>query len=124
MADAVTSQVLFNGSKKVIKAFTSISDGTGESAALKVDISALIGAPTTVSIMKIWYEVVGMSVKVLFDHTTDDLALVLSGHGFWDFTSFGGLPDPASTGGTGDILFTTTGHSVGDTYTIIFELGI
>lgn len=124
MADAVTSQVLFNGSRRVVKAFTSISDGTGESAVTKVDISALIGAPTAVSILKIWYEVVGMSVKILFDHTTDDLALVLSGHGFWDFTSFGGFKDPASAGDTGDILFTTTGHTSGDTYTIILELGV
>jgi len=124
MADLVTSQVIFNGSKKVIKAFTSVSDGTGEAAVQKVDISALIGAPTAVNIMKVWYDVVGMSVKILFDHTTDDTGLVLAGQGFFDFSSFGGIPDPASAGATGDILFTTVNHGISDTYTIVLELGI
>ncbi len=32
MADAVTSQTLFDGDKHVVMKFTNISDGTGESA--------------------------------------------------------------------------------------------
>lgn len=122
MADLVTSQTVFNGSKRTIRAFTSVSDGTGESAVTKVDISTLTGAPTAVRIMKVWYDIVGMSVKVIFDHTTDDTALVLAGQGFLDFSSFGGVPDPASAGATGDVLFTTVNHGVSDTYTIVLEL--
>ena len=41
MADAVTSQTIFDGDKKVIQKFTNISDGTGESEVKKVDVSAL-----------------------------------------------------------------------------------
>ena len=41
MADAVTSQTLFDGDKHVVMKFTNISDGTGESAVKKVDVSAL-----------------------------------------------------------------------------------
>lgn len=124
MADAVTSQTLFSGSKTVVMAFTNTSDGTGESAVQKVDISGLQGVPTAVKINKVWYNTSGMAVKVLFDHTTDDTVLVLQGDGCMDFTSFGGLKDPASAGGTGDILFTTVGHTANDTYSIVMEIGL
>jgi len=123
MADAVTSQTLANGAKRTIRAFTNVSDGTGESAVQKVNISGLIGAPTAVKILQIWWTTVGMSVKVLFDHTTDDVVAVLDGTGHMDLREFG-IPDPASAGGTGDILFTTTGHTAGDTYFIVMEIGI
>ena len=43
MADAVTSQIIFDGTRTAVMKFTNISDGTGESAVLKVDVSALTG---------------------------------------------------------------------------------
>lgn len=105
-------------------AFTNVSDGTGESAVAKIDISTLQGNPSAVKIEKVWYNTFGMAVKILFDHTTDDTGMVLQGDGSFDFTSFGGLKDPASAGGTGDVLFTTVGHTVGDTYNIILQIGL
>ena len=41
MADAVTSQTIVDGQKTAVLKFTNISDGTGESAVAKVDVSAL-----------------------------------------------------------------------------------
>jgi len=41
MADAVTSQTIIDGSSKAVLKFTNVSDGTGESAVTKVDVSAL-----------------------------------------------------------------------------------
>ena len=41
MADAVTSQTLIDGPTHVVMKFTNVSDGTGESAVTKVDVSAL-----------------------------------------------------------------------------------
>ena len=122
MADSVTTQTLFSGEKRVVMAFTNVSDGTGESAVQKVDISALPGAPSAVRINKVAYSTFGMSVSVLFDHTADDRVLVLQGDGCMDFTPHGGLRDPASAGGTGDILFTTNGHTSGDTYTVVLDM--
>lgn len=122
MADAVTSQKILDGPKKVVYKFTNVSDGTGESAVLKVDVSGLSGAPASVKIDKIQYEVVGMSVQLLWDATTDDLIGVFQSAGYMDFTCFGGLPNPKSTGWTGDILLTTSGHTAGDTYTIVMEM--
>jgi hypothetical protein len=123
MADAVTSQVLFSGNKRYVGCFTNTSDGTGESAVTKVDISGLTGTPTTVTIKKVWYSVVGMSVKIIFDKTTtDEVVLVLSGDGEFDLSNVGGIPPTSTAAGTNDILFTTVGHTSGDTYTIILEL--
>ena len=59
-----------------------------------------------------------------FDASTDAFAIQLgenqSGH--HDYTSFGGITNNAGSGVTGDINFTTVGHSSGDTYTIILYL--
>jgi hypothetical protein len=41
MADAVTSQTLIDGPTHTVMKFTNISDGTGESAVTKVDVSGL-----------------------------------------------------------------------------------
>ena len=41
MADAVTSQTLVDGEKTAIIKLTNISDGSGETAVKKVDVSAL-----------------------------------------------------------------------------------
>ena len=41
MADAVTSQTIQDGARKAVLKFTNASDGTGESAVKKVDVSAL-----------------------------------------------------------------------------------
>ena len=41
MADTVTSQTIQDGERKAVLKFTNISDGSGESAVTKVDVSAL-----------------------------------------------------------------------------------
>jgi hypothetical protein len=65
-----------------------------------------------------------MKVQVLFDASTDVLCIELgenqSGH--HDYTSFGGMTNNAGSGVTGDIMFTTVGHSSADTYTITLQL--
>lgn len=105
---------------KTVKVFLNASDGTAESAVQKVDISALPGAPTKVRISKMNWAVQGMAVKVYFDHTTDDLVAVLSGDGEIAVP----LEDPASAGGTGDILFTTIGAVANSSYMIEMEVEI
>ena len=41
MADALTSQVIQDGGRTAVLKFTNVSDGSGESAVKKVDVSAL-----------------------------------------------------------------------------------
>lgn len=122
MADSVSTRVLFSGEKRYVAVFNNVSDGTGESAVAKIDISTLPGAPTKVKIARVFGNTFGMAVRVLFDHTTDDTGLVLQGEFDMDFRPYGGLADPASAGDTGDILFTTIGHSSGDTYCIMLDV--
>lgn len=124
MADAVASQTLIDGPKNVVMKFTNASDGTGESAVLKVDVSALNYAPTRVRIMKIHYTTSGMAVRLLWDATTDVTIFELGADqtGCLDFTCFGGLYNNAGTGITGDVMLTTIGHTAGDSYTIVLEM--
>jgi hypothetical protein len=129
MADTVASQTIDDGPKYAVIKLTNVSDGTGESAVTKVDVSSLASnangvACTGATIQKIWWQCTGMKVSILFDATSDVLAIQLGENqsGYHDYTSFGGLTNNAGSGKTGDIKFTTVGHSSGDTYTIILYL--
>lgn len=122
MADAVTSQTLIDGPKNVVMKFTNTSDGTGESAVLKVDVSALSGAPSRVRIKKIHYSVAGMVARLLWDADTDVTIVDLQGDGCFDGCDFGGLYNNAGAGATGDVKLTTVGHTSGDSYSIILEM--
>ena len=129
MADAVTSQTLFDGDKHVVMKFTNISDGTGESAVKKVDVSALESdingnTCTSVAIEKIWWQCIGMKVRMFFDATSDAFIIELGENqrGHHDYSEFGGLKNNAGAGKTGDIDFTTVGHSSADTYTITLKM--
>ena len=129
MADAVTSQTLFDGDTHVVMKFTNISDGTGESAVKKVDVSALESdiygnTCTSVAIEKIWWQCIGMKVRLFFDASSDKFIIELGENqsGYHDYSEFGGIKNNAGSGKTGDIDFTTVGHSSADTYTIILKM--
>jgi|TARA_R100001510_G_C7649146_1_gene206545 hypothetical protein len=129
MADAVASQTILDGERLAVLRFTNVSDGTGESNVAKVDVSALAAnsagqACTEVSIQRIYWACIGMSVRLDFDATTNVLAIGLPADSTGDeyYDSFTGIPNNAGTGKTGDILFTTTGASANDTYMVILEL--
>ena len=128
MADAVTSQIIFDGTRTAVMKFTNISDGTGESAVLKVDVSALTGFQgktcTGVNIVTLDAMTVGMGVDILWDATTDVICYTIGADQFvsFDFARFGGITNNAGSGKTGDIMFTTVGASSGDRYTIVLEM--
>ena len=129
MADAVTSQTIQDGERIAILKFTNASDGTGESAVKKVDVSALSAnsaglSCSRVTINKIWWQCTGMSVKIEFDATANVLAIGVSedSNGYHDYSNFSGIPNNAGSGVTGDLDFTTVGHTSGDTYMVVLEL--
>ena len=116
------------GERLFIGKFTNISDGTGETGVIKIDVSALSSnaagnACNGVKINKIWAQTQGMSVDILWDATTDVLCETIPENQFYlmDYSSFGGLPNNAGSGVTGDVLFTTVGAASGDRYTITIE---
>lgn len=109
MADTVSSQTIENGTRNLVMKFTNVSDGTGEADVVKVDVSVLGVSITSMKIRKIEYNVTGGAVRIEWDATTDVVAAYLSGYGEMDLTDTQGMFNPAGTGNTGDILFTTSG---------------
>lgn len=127
MADTVNTQVVYEGARRHIVHLTNESDGTGESGVTKVDISTLTDGAgevaTSSTIDLIEYSVWGFNYVVLrWDHTTDDEIAVLFGQGVSDWYAMGGLTDPGSAGGTGDLLLTTDGGADGSGYDITIHL--
>jgi hypothetical protein len=131
MADAVTSTTIQDGNRIAVIQLTNTSDGTGESAVTKVDVSALSAntangqACTGVKLGRIVYSTFGMSVKLLWHATTNTICWDLNSDYTTDedFTGFGGIQNTAAASGkTGDIKLTTTGHASGDSYVIVLTL--
>ena len=128
MADAVASQTILDGERLFIAKFTNISDGTGESAVVKIDVSTLAVngfglACNGVKINKIYGTTHGMEVRILWDATTDVFVWQIpqNSNYLMDLSSFGGIPNNAGAGSTGDVLFTTADASSGDMYSIVLE---
>ena len=130
MADAVTSTTISDGTHKAVIQLTNLSDGTGEDAVNKIDVSGLTAredgtACSSVLIEKVSHSIIGFTqVQLLFDATANTIALGLAqdSNGHMDFSDFGGLKKTAGSGKTGDILLTTIGASSNDSYVIVLEL--
>ena len=130
MADAVTSTTILDSDKDFIVQLTNVSDGTGESAVAKVDVSALKAstlngnACSGVKLQKVYYSILGFTkIGLFWNASSDTLCLELnpSADGVLDFSPFGGLQNTSGSGKHGDINLTTTGHSSGDTYLIVLH---
>lgn len=129
MADAVTSQILFDGNRQTVMKFTNISDGTGETNVVKVNVSALASyqgkAYTAVDITKVFVATHGMEVVMRWEAATP-VNIATFGPNImntWDMKDFGGIySNAAASGKTGNITFTTLDASAGDAYTVILVL--
>ena len=131
MADAVTSTTIVDDDRKAVIQLTNTSDGTGEAAVTKIDVSALAArstdgaACTGCKVERINYSTFGMSVKLLWDASTDTICWDLNSDysDDVDFSYMGGLQNTAASGGkTGDIQLTTTGHASADSYVIVLTV--
>lgn len=134
MADTVASYVIADSDSAYAVKLVGVSDGTGETNVVKVDKSTLTmrnasGAlvePAALDVQCIRWNVQGYtSIRLSWDHGTDDLICAVSGSGFDDAVSGGpfaeglgtrGLRDPKTADGTGDILLTSAGAASGATY--------
>lgn len=125
MADTVTNTTLKQDDKELVLHLTCISDGTGESNVVKVDRSsfaALYKDTKRLTIRSVRWAIQGFTyIKISWDHTADDTALVLNGNGYDEFPE--GVRDPNTsadtvTGAIGDVLLTSVGAASGATYDI------
>jgi len=129
MADAVTSQTLLDGERLAIMKFTNISDGTGETAVTKVNVSNLAKsasglACTAVTVTKITSVCHGLEVRMYWDASTDVpffLSTINTNYEN-DFSNIGGITNNSGTGKNGNIVFSTADASSGDTYTVVLEM--
>jgi len=129
MADAVTSQTLMDGERLAIMKFTNISDGTGETAVTKVNVANLNPsqagkACTGVTVTRISSVCHGMEVRMLWDATTDVPFFMSAVNTNYenDYSKFGGITNNSGAGKNGNILFTTSDATAGDTYTVVLEM--
>jgi hypothetical protein len=128
MADAVATQILVDDTRRAVLKFTNISDGTGESGAVKINVSALSGYQglpcTSVAIYTVDAITAGMGLNMLWDATTDVVCVTIGEADFvtFNFSRFGGLTNNAGAGKTGNLLFTTVGAASGDRYTVVMEV--
>ena len=139
MADAVTTNTILDDTRFTIVEFTNVSDGTGEAAVKKVDITAIKkningNQPSGLRIAGVSYSIQGFSsVKVSWDRTAGaNVAMVLGAgqmafdytQGDADFYKVSGLTDPSegNADNKGSILFTTVGAGATATYQIFLRL--
>lgn len=122
MPDQVETQIIQDAAVNALLLFTNVSDGSGETAATKVNASALNGAPTHLRIMKIRYATAGMAVRILWDGPTSKTAWVLPADHAEElcFEDIGGLQNKvALADATGNINFTTIGADANDSYSVL-----
>jgi hypothetical protein len=129
MADTVTVSKLFDGIRVCEFEFTNISDGTGEAAVTKIDLSTLVGrdgttsgtSPISLAFENGDWEVNGFNyVNVLWDRTAADetiQVMVDSGGVDLGYANVKVETDKVAAG-TGDILLTTNGGAAGSGYRI------
>lgn len=126
MANTVEIQTIVDGPKDLIVRIHLDSDGAaGElSAVTVVDASTYTPAFTDCSIVRVQSNLIGFTAELLFDATTDKHGWVCPDYEQQqDFSSFGGIPNNAGVGKTGDINISTNGFTAaGDTGHIILHL--
>lgn len=129
MADTVANKTLENTQRKLVVESIFTIDGTEATDLVLVDKSTFTGPdgtePGRFVVEKLQYAISGCQVMLEFEHTSDDAIVILQGDGCLDFTQGGkyqGFIDPASSGGTGDIVATTLNTDAGDTANITLFL--
>jgi len=120
-----------NGVKRHVVQCVSLSDGTGEDDAIKLKRTDLLThsgqIPSRLVVEKIWYQIAGLAVNISYNNANDEnVAQLYSGEGEIDFTPYGGFVPEDETEGTapegGDIVFTTSNETDGDSYNIILTV--
>lgn len=126
MSNTITKTTLVNGQRNLIQLINIEGDGSGEETnTVLVDRSAFTPVGTEIVVEKIEGLVVGATIDLIFDASTDLVfARLPDGDWFshrWD--KFGGVSsNRAGTGANGDILFTTSGLGNGDVATFILGM--
>jgi hypothetical protein len=126
MADAVTTRILANGARNLVMRFTNFSDSTGESAVTKVDASDTaygykgVAPGVFLKIKAVSWIIRSGGLRVLWDATADEDALILNGEGKQLFDPL--IRCPAIDGATGILQFTTVGFMANSSYDVTLHM--
>lgn len=139
MADAVKVKYLYppnmldggwdekQGNSRVIVQLSCLSDGTGETDVVKIQMSDLKthagNVPGRTAVEWIEYQIFGLTCLLEWDRAPHAEIIRLNAHavesnGRFDYTQYAGNLDPGGDDRTGDILMTTTNTDSGDSYEI------
>lgn len=131
MANTVTITKLLEGGRDAYFQVYLKSDGvSGELNGTTiidpaVDLSPTLTAGADLTIVEIWYGIIGFQALLEFDATTKQAAWLLtpSESNHISFDKFGGIKDKSTTGATGKILVQTTGFTAaGDEGSFIIKV--
>ena len=120
-----------SGNRRVVVKLVGVSDGTGETDVVKVDLDLLKtpsgNVPKRTVIESVQYYVFGMTCVLEWDRAPRAEIIRINQSGASDgggksWASVGGYVDPGSDDGTGDILLTTTNCTNEDNYDITLSL--
>ena len=129
MAYPPVTRTVIDTDRRFVFSYNHISDGSN-GGTTTIDASSLSAnkegqACTYLDIEKIHCNIsttaANDSALVAFDASTDDTAILLNGDTDYDFSSFGGITNPKSTGVTGDILITVPVQTANDSTFIMLE---
>ena len=129
MATTFQNDTLFESDKYIVKHWQAYGD-TDQSAVTAIDTTTLTSAPgyehgtshapSYLSLYEIEWSIQGWEyVQLLFDATTDDEMITMSGDGSMNFRGVGGKPDPQSSGSTGLVKLTSQGAGTDSSYNIV-----
>jgi hypothetical protein len=120
---------LFDGDRKAVFSFNAtIASTTAESYTVNAsDLDANNAGATcaSVDINKVWWSVNNTAVtkplKLLWDATTDELALTCNYSDSQDFSSIGALRNTQASGYSGDVIINFSSVTDNDTATCVIE---
>lgn len=124
MAVSATVQLLELGPRNVVYQLTGLGDGAGqETNVVKVNVANLqTPPPKNMRVERISGIVDYGVVELFWDAAVPVRWAVLSGQFNLDFNRFGGLPNNAGSGKTGNVLLSTLGFELNSTYTLLLEM--
>ena len=125
-APVSTLQVVYDNVRNCVVKATFISGGADQAITTLVDVSAL--TPPAGLHLKVWrieYDVKSQDgvVRLYWDAPptpVDMLDLQRADH--QDYRRFGGLTNNGGANATGDILISTQGFTLNDSYTVVLEM--
>mgnify|MGYP001576708062 CR=1 FL=1 len=126
MANTITKQTIADGELNLVVKVHLTSDGSEETATAIIVAGDYSPAFTNCRLLRLYVAIASASLqgKLLWDAAADVPIVALAPNSFYDadWSEFGGLPNDAGAGKTGNVLLTTLGLASGDELTLILYL--